>query len=169
LSAEYQEQFAADLGKMIPRIPMDGDFWGFSKAGRDLGQLHLNYETVDRWPLTISESSELTPEQYRLTKLRFGAGNDKRVIVYNGFITLRDIPLEAYEYAVNGRSAIEWVMDRYQVKVDKDSGILNDPNGWSEDPRYILDLVQRVVTVSMETVRIVKRLPALDLAGPRNA
>ena len=83
-------------------------------------------------------------------------------IVYNAFITLRDIPIETYDYVVNGKSALEWVMERYQIRTDKDSGILNDTNEWSDDPRYVVDLVKRVVRVSMETLRIVKGLPNLD-------
>jgi len=78
------------------------------------------------------------------------------------FITLREIPLDAYDYVVNGKSALDWVMERYQVKTDKDSGIVNDPNAWSEDPRYIVDLVKRVVRVSMETLRLVEALPKLE-------
>jgi predicted helicase len=162
-SPEYKERFAADLKKMIPRIPMTKDFWGLSKAGRDLADLHLSYETVDPWPVTSIEPFELTPEQLRVTKMRFGSGGDKSVIVYNSYVTLRDIPREAYEYQVNGKLAIEWIMDRYEVKVDKDSGIHNDPNEWSEDPRYVLDLVKRMITVSVGTMRIVKGLPALSV------
>jgi predicted helicase len=162
-SREYIERFSADLRKSIPRIPMAKDFWIFSKAGRDLADLHLNYETVDPWPVTSIEPFEPTPEQLRVSKMRFGTGRDKSVIVYNHCITLRDIPSEAYEYEVNGKSAIEWVMDRYQVTVDKDSGILNDPNDWSDDPRYVLNLVKRMIAVSLGTVRIVKGLPALSI------
>jgi predicted helicase len=142
---------------------MTKDFWGLSKAGRDLADLHLSYETVDPWPVTSIEPFELTPEQLRVTKMRFGSGGDKSVIVYNSYVTLRDIPREAYEYQVNGKLAIEWIMDRYEVKVDKDSGIHNDPNEWSEDPRYVLDLVKRMITVSVGTMRIVKGLPALSV------
>jgi predicted helicase len=162
-SPEYKARFAADLKKTIPRIPLVRDFWGFSKAGRELADLHLNYETVDPWPVTTIEPLELTPEQLRVGKLKFGRGGDKSVIVYNSHVTLRDIPPEAYEYEVNGKSAIEWIMDRYEVKVDKDSGILNDPNAWSNDPRYVLDLVKRIVRVSVRSVNVIKGLPALEL------
>jgi predicted helicase len=162
-SPEYKERFAADLKKTIPRIPMTKDFWEFSKAGRALADLHLNYETVDPWPVTTIEPLELTPDQLRVTKLRFARGGDKSAIIYNSHVTLRDIPPAAYEYEVNGKSAIEWIMDRYEVKVDKDSGILNDPNEWSKDPRYVLDLVKRIVTVSLGTVKIVKGLPTLSI------
>jgi predicted helicase len=161
-SPEYKVRFAADLGKMIPRIPMVEDFWGFSEAGRKLAALHLGYESAEPYPVGSSQTEGLTPEQLRVTKMRFGSNGDRTTIVYNSFVTLSDIPLEAYEYEVNGRSAIEWIVDRYRVKVDKDSGILNDPNEWSEDPRYVLDLVKRIVTVSIGTVKIVGGLPALS-------
>lgn len=95
--------------------------------------------------------------------MRFGKRNkDKTTIIYNSKITLSEIPLEAYDYIVNGKSALEWIMERYQVKKDKKSGIVNDPNDWSDDPRYIVDLVKRIMRVSLETVKIVEALPALN-------
>jgi len=164
-SPEYKQRFAADLKKMLPRIPFAEDFNAFSDAGRRLGDWHLNYETVEPFPLT-EEAKRLVMEQddYLVTKMTFGKKDgkpDKSVIVYNPHLVVRDIPLEAYEYVVNGKSAIEWIMERYQVTVDKASGIKNDPNEWSEDPRYIVDLLKRIVRVSLESVRIVKALPAL--------
>jgi predicted helicase len=160
---EYRERFATDLQKTIPRIPMVKDFWGFSKGGRDLATLHLGYEAVDPWPVQVVEPMDATPEQLRVQKMRFGSKNDKTTIVYNPFIRLQNIPLEAYEYEVNGKSAIEWIMDRYQVKIDPASGIRNDPNEWSSDPRYVLDLLRRIITVSMESRRIVSSLPQLEI------
>lgn len=167
-SPEYKERFAADLKKMLPRIPYAQDFRAFSDAGRKLGEWHLNYETVEPYPLT-EESNRLVMEgnDYRVTKMVFGKKDrkpDKSVIVYNPHLILRDIPLEAYDYVVNGKSAIEWVMDRYQVTIHKDSQIKNDPNDWSDDPRYIVDLVKRIVRVSIESARIVKALPPLQEA-----
>lgn len=164
-SPEYRQRFAADLKKMLPRIPFAADFRAFLNAGRKLGEWHLNYETVEPFPLT-EEAKRLVmePDDYLVTKMTFGKKDgkpDKSVIVYNPHLVLRDIPLEAYEYVVNGKPAIEWVMERYQVTVDKASGIKNDPNQWSEDPRYIVDLLKRIVRVSLESVRIVKALPAL--------
>jgi predicted helicase len=164
-SPEYKQRFAADLKKMLPRIPFAEDFRAFSAAGRQLGEWHLNYETVEPFPLT-EEAKRLVmePDDYLVTKMTFGKKDgkpDKSVIVYNPHLVLRDIPLEAYEYVVNGKPAIEWIMERYQVTVDKASGIKNDPNEWSEDPRYIVDLLKRIVRVSLESVRIVKALPAL--------
>ena len=165
-SPEYKQRFASDLKKMLPRIPFAGDFWAFSKAGRALGQWHLHYETVEPWPL-MEESKRLVMEgnDYRVIKMSFGKKDgkpDKTVIIYNANLILRDIPPEAYGYVVNGKSAIEWIMERYAVTVDKASGIKNDPNDWSDDPRYIVDLIQRVVRVSVESVRIVAELPGLN-------
>jgi len=164
-SPEYKERFATDLKKMVPRIPYAQDFWAFSTAGRKLGEWHLNYETVEPFPLT-EESKRLVMESgdFRVGKMAFGKMEgkpDKSVIVYNQHLTLRGIPLEAYDYVVNGKSAIEWVMERYAVSIEKSSGIKNDPNEWSTDPRYIVDLVKRIVRVSVESARIVKALPAL--------
>lgn len=164
-SPEYKARFAADLKKMLPRMPFAQDFRTFSEAGRKLGDLHLNYETVEPFPLT-EEAKRLVMEgaDCRVSKMVFGkkAGKpDRSVIVYNEHLTLRAIPLEAYDYVVNGKTAIEWIMERYAVTVDKTSGIRNDPNDWSDNPRYVIDLLKRVVRVSVETVRIVKGLPAL--------
>ncbi|MFU2489108.1 DEAD/DEAH box helicase [Thauera sp. WH-1] len=165
-SPEYRQRFAADLKKMLPRIPFAADFRAFLNAGRKLGESHLNYETVEPFPLT-EEAKRLVmePDDYLVTKMTFGKKDgkpDKSVIVYNPHLVLRDIPLEAYEYVVNGKPAIEWIMERYQVTVDKASGIKNDPNQWSDDPRYIVDLLKRVVRVSLESCRIVQGLPPLN-------
>jgi predicted helicase len=166
-SPEYRERFASDLKKMVPRIPFAKDFWAFSKAGRKLAKLHLGYESAEPYPVQeIRSGSKLLPEErYRVSKMLFGKTNgkmDKSIMIYNSFVTIAGIPLDAYEYVVNGKSAIEWIMERYQVTVDKDSGITNDPNEWSEDPRYIFDLLRRIVRVSLETMKIVNALPALE-------
>jgi predicted helicase len=175
---DYRSRFATDLKKMLPRIPFverQEDFWAFSHAGRELAHWHLDYETVEPWELTeqTTREEEVAAATYRVQKMRWGKAADgavdKTVIHYNADITLEGIPLEAYDYVVNGKSAVEWVMERYQVKTDKDSGIVNDPNAWSDDPRYILDLVKRVVRVSMETLRIVGELPRLLFAAEESA
>lgn len=161
----YRETFAADLKKMLPRIPLvenPAEFWAFSKAGRDLADLHLNYETVAPCPDVVVSGAE--HENFHVEKMRFKSKGDKSTIVFNPYITVSNIPLKAYDYVVNGRSAIEWVMERYQIKTDKDSGITNDPNDWAiehNQPRYILDLLLSVITVSMETNKIVENLPKL--------
>ncbi len=163
-SPEYKQRFAADLKKMLPRIPYAEYFWAFSKAGRELAHWHLNYETIEPYPLKEFKSElYLEDADYRVEKMRFGKRNkDKTTIIYNSKITLSEIPEKAYDYIVNGKSALEWIIERYQVKKDKKSGIVNDPNDWSDDPRYIVDLVKRIVRVSLETVKIVESLPALN-------
>jgi predicted helicase len=166
-SEDYRSAFSNDLKKSLPRLPLvdnSSDFWSFSKAGRDLADLHLNYETVkpyDKVTVTGTDNDNLL-----VHKIRFANKDDKTTIQFNHAITISDIPLEAYEYVLNGKSAIEWIMDRYQVKTDEKTGIKNDPNDWAKErdqPRYILDLPLRVVTVSLETLKIVKSLPKLDL------
>jgi len=173
-SPEYRTRFASDLKKMLPRLPFTretADFWRFSQAGRDLARWHLNYETVEPWPVQEFASELLSdPAKDFLVqpKMTFGRKDrqvDKTTIHYNAQITLTGIPLEAYDYVVNGKPALEWIMERYQVTVDKDSGIRNDPNDWAREhqqPRYILDLLKRVVRVSVETMKIVNALPGLN-------
>ena len=168
-SPDYKTRFASDLKKMLPRIPLVGNhtqFHAFSDAGRELAGLHVCYEEAEGWPLTIrDEQDDLgEDERFQVKKMGFGGTHrtpDKTTISYNTHITVEGIPLKAYEYVVNGKSAIEWVMERYQVAQHKDSKIVNDPNEWSDDPRYILELLQKVVTVSMKTVEIVSGLPEL--------
>jgi predicted helicase len=142
------------------------DFLAFSKAGKDLAKLHLNYENVK--PFFGKKISANDPKSLIVEKMRFGkhADNsvDKTVIHYNSHYQITGIPLEAYDYIINKKSAIEWVMDRYQIKIDKASGIKNDPNDWAkehDDPSYILNLLLRVITVSLETMEIVNSLPTL--------
>jgi predicted helicase len=162
-SREYKECFANDLEKMSPRVPFAKDFWAFCKAGRTLGKLHLEYENAPPYPLTGETNG---PEDWRVRRMVFRMRDglkDKTAIVYNSHLTLSGIPLKAYEYAVSGRSAIEWIMDSYKIRTDKESGITNDPNDWSENPRYIVDLLKSIVTVSMESIAIIEGLPPLGL------
>jgi predicted helicase len=176
-SPDYRERFADNLGKELPRIPRvktAADFWAFSQAGRKLADLHLNYESVEPYPLKIdSGGKKLTDADYRVEKMRYGKkGKDKDLTTlhYNDRITLTGIPIEAYDYVVNGKPALDWVVERQAVKTDKDSGIVNDANDWAVEtmgnPRYPLELFQRVVTVSLETMKIVRSLPQLDIASP---
>ena len=166
-SPDYRKTFAADLKKMLPRIPLvekPADFWTFSKAGRSLADLHLNYETQPACGEVVVEGAE--HGNFHVEKMRFPDKKDKSVIEFNPWIKLTNIPLEAYDYVVNGRSAIEWIMERYQIKTDKASGITNDPNDWAQEqgkPRYILDLLLSVISVSLETQKIIGSLPALNI------
>ncbi|MET7525084.1 type ISP restriction/modification enzyme [Streptomyces sp900116325] len=170
-SLEYRECFAADLKKSLPRIPRVRDFRGFAEAGRRLADLHINYEQAAPYKgivETPTGDTSATPpsELYRVTKMKIPkvkSQADRSTIVYNNRVKLTNIPEEAYRYQLGARSAIEWIIDRYQVKVDTKSEIITDPNDWSDDPRYIIDLLRRIVTVSLETMKIVDSLPELDI------
>jgi predicted helicase len=162
-SLEYRETFANDLKKMLPRLPLvdePKDFWKFSKAGRALAELHVNYETVPPHPAVKVEGD--ASGHFKVEKMRFPKKGQKDTILFNSKITVSNIPAEAYDYVVNGKSAIEWIMERYQITTHKESGIKNDPNDWAEEvgnPRYILDLLLSVINVSTQTMEIVKGLP----------
>ena len=176
-SPDYRERYAADLKKMLPRIPLVADHTAYVTAGRRLAELHLGYEGATPYPLEglddPAPGGEAAYEHFRVEKMGFAKVRDphsgklvadRSTIVYNPRITLRGIPEAAYRYQLGSRSAIEWIIDRYQVKTDKPSRIVNDPNDWSRevsDPRYIIDLVARIVTVSLETMAVVDALPAL--------
>lgn len=178
-SPEYRERFKNNLSKQLPRIPAvkkAKDFWAFSKAGRSLGDLHVNYESVEPYGVTIAEGDLAlavidNPETfYRVEKMKFGGkgkSKDKTTVHYNNHITMTGIPLEAYDYIVNGKSALDWVMERQCVKTDKASGIVNDTNDYANEtvgnPAYPLELFQRVITVSLRTLDIVENLPELDI------
>ncbi|UXM92515.1 DEAD/DEAH box helicase [Paenarthrobacter sp. JL.01a] len=176
-SPEYRTRFAADLKKMLPRIPQvpgEDRFRAFVDAGKALSVLHIGYESLE--PYALDEVlTGLTVQQdeydrYAVKKMKY-AGKpgswDKTRIIYNSQITLEGVPEDAHRYMLGSRSAIDWVLERYQVKIDKASGIVNDPNDWSYEhgqPRYIIDLIGRIVTLSLETNRIVDALPELGLA-----
>ena len=166
-SPEYRRRFEANLKKELPRIPLAEDFKTFSLAGRKLAQIHLEYERVQPYPLAVRGDAS---NPGRVQKMKWGKRKDpetgKRVDDYTTLIcsenlTYSDIPEAANDYKVNGRSPLEWMIDRYQVKTDKASGIVNDPNEYSDDPTYISGLIPRLVTVSMETLDIVNALPPL--------
>ena len=175
----YRETFANDLKKMLPRLPLvekAEDFWAFSRAGRELADLHLNYEQVPASKEVVVDWHNMlpgiadtdTPEKlYRVVQMKFGKNGkdkDKSIIEYNSYITLRNIPLRAYDYVVNGKSAIEWIMERYCDKVDKKSGIRNDANQWGIEhgnPKYPLELLQSIITLSLRTLDIIDKLPKI--------
>jgi predicted helicase len=169
-SEDYRSRYADNLGKELPRIPRvnsASDFRAFVAAGRALGDLHVGYERAPEYAAIVTGPPNPTSEHYRVEKMRFGKGKDKSVVHYNAHFTVRDIPLAAYDYVVNGKPAIEWVMERQAVTVDKASGIVKDANAWATetvgDPRYPLSLLLRVITVSLKTMEIVRALPTLDL------
>lgn len=189
-SPQYRERFAADLKKSLPRIPIVDkleDFLSFYKAGKKLADLHLNYETVPAYEgvQVVMEgkneeefrgflaagnnpfyNTKADFEYYAVDKMKFPKKGQKDTIIYNHNIRIENIPAEAYEYVVNGKSAIEWIMERYQKTQDKKSLIKNNPNDWSfehNQPRYILDLLLSVINVSVQTVEVVKGLPKLEV------
>lgn len=180
-SPDYRKRFKNNLAKQLPRIPRVrtfADFAAFRDAGRALGNLHVNFEEQEPYLVTFKEGDHRLIHEaqndpvkfYRVKKMKFGGkgkDKDKTTVIYNDNITMQNIPLEAYDYVVNGKPALEWVMERQVVKTDKDSGIVNDANDYANetvgDPRYPLDLFRRVITVSLETMKIVNSLPKLDI------
>ena len=174
-SSEYRERYAADLARLLPRVPevsTPAAFLQFSDAGQQLMDLHIGYEEAAPYPLEVrlAAGAPQEPELYTVNKMRWGGTTkspDRSMIVYNDWITISGIPDEAHDYIVGPRSALEWLLDRYRVTSDKPSGIVNDPNDWGLElgnPRYIIDLVKRVTTVSVETMALVRALPPLEEA-----
>ena len=164
---DYRERYQANLKRELPRIPFTPDtgsksstgFWRFAKAGKRLSEIHIGYEDMPEYPLTFIETPDM-PLDWSVEKMRFS--KDKTQIVYNDFLTLDGIPLKALAYRLGNRSALEWIIDQYRVKEDKRSGIIKDPNR-EDDPQYIVKLIGKVITVSLETVKIVEGLPKLGI------
>ncbi|MDK4208677.1 DEAD/DEAH box helicase [Corynebacterium accolens] len=170
----YRAQYAADLKKMLPHIETPSsraEFDKFAAAGKELMALHVDYESVEPWPLDIQvKGDESDRETWRVHKMKWAKRkdpetgknvNDVTKLIYNKQVTISGIPAEADQYMLGSRSAVAWLIDRYQVKKDKASGIVNDPNDWADEvgnPRYIVDLIGKVTRVAMETVRIVDGL-----------
>ena len=160
----YREAFANDLSKMIPRIPFAPDFYAFAQAGGALATLHLGYETCEQYPLELvfAHEGEPQPRHFRMGEkaMRFADKETKTTLIINEHVRLSGIPAEAHRYVVNGRTPLEWFIDRYKIKRDRDSGILNDPNGWFENPRDLVTAIKRIVYVSVESTRIIEGLPS---------
>ena len=154
----YREKYEMNLKRDLPHIPFAEDFWGFANAGAALADLHINYESVPKYDGLEDIETEGMTVAWRVEKMRLS--KDKTQLKYNDFLTLDGIPSEVYDYRLGNRSALEWVIDQYRVKVDKRSGIVNDPNR-EDQPRYIVDLIARVISVSLQTVEIVEGLPPL--------
>lgn len=169
-SKEYQAKYANDLKKDLARIPIVKDKEKYVEIGKKLIELHLNYEEVPMYE-GVSIESKAAPN-YKVNKMKFDKiknietnkkEKDRSTIIFNTDITIKNIPEKAYEYVVNGKSAIEWIMDQYQVKTDKKSGITDDPNDFSDDPKYIFNLLLRIINVSVQTVDLVNSLPKLEI------
>jgi len=163
---DYKKEFEADLKKLIPRLPLVDDyntFKTYSDIGRELANLHLNYENIERDSNIIVEGEE--SNNFKVEKMRFENKDKKDIIIFNSDIKIKNIPLEAYDYQVNGKSAIEWIVERYVVSVNKDSGIENNPNLWAEEnknPKYILDLLLSIISLSLKTNELIKKLPKIE-------
>lgn len=190
-SPEYRKRFTSNLNKELPRIPLAKDFTAFMQAGRKLANLHVNYETADRYPVREAWTGEPGQGQFKQVTAADGSlfsyrilnpgrtvkmtypnkikdpdtgkkTNDLTTLQVSENVQLQNIPMRAYDYMLNGKSAIAWLIDRYRVTTDSKSGIVNDPNDYSPDPRYIVDLVERVITVSMRTLNIMDALPPIE-------
>lgn len=157
-SKGYIAEYVTNLSKEMPRIPMLAHFPEYVRIGRALADLHLHYEK----PVTAAEigvTVDMRTEDYTIVdKMRFGKGKDKSIIEYNPYITIRDIPAAAYDYIVNGKSAIEWIVEQYAVTTDKASGIVNDPNTYAGG-KYVFDLLLSIISVSLKTQELITQLP----------
>lgn len=188
-SPEYRQTYAADLKKMLPHIPLvqtREDFVAFSTAGRGLADLHLDYESCDAMPMQLvvdgqdipwEKRRDIDPALLRVTKMRYGGSQgkwDKTTLRYNAHVILTGLPLDVQDYVIGSRSAVDWLIDRYQVSTDKKSGIVNDVNDWmlegagggpdaGPQPYYLLELIARVAALSVRTQEIVESLPPLNL------
>ncbi|XKE94435.1 DEAD/DEAH box helicase family protein [Metaplanococcus flavidus] len=161
-SKEFATNYFDDLAKSFPRLPNLRDKEKYIEIGRKLADLHLNYENQPSWD---GVEVQITGEEltYRVKKMKHPKKGVLDTIIFNESIVIKNIPEVAYDYVVNGRSAIEWIIDQYQVKTDKKSGITDDPNEFSEDPKYILNLLLSVITVSMKTIELVGELPKFEV------
>ena len=162
LAPAYGERFADDLARELPRVPLAPDFRAFARAGRELGALHLGYETCEEYPLELVFDGEGAPgpEHYWIGARRMRLSEDRTALRVNDRLTLRGIPPEAFEWRVNGRTPLEWLIDRYRVARDKESGIVNDPNAWFADPQDLVAAIRRIVHLTaIETARTLHELP----------
>ena len=167
---DYQEKYANNLRKDIAKIPIVKGIDKFVKIGKELISLHLNYEEVEPYKQVTIRLNGVP--NYRVNKMKYGkkkdpktgkSVKDRSTIIFNSYITITDIPEKAYQYIVNGKSAIEWIMDQYKVKTDNKSGIIDDPNDYSDDPKYIFNLLLRIINVSVQTVDLIDQLPKFEI------
>lgn len=161
-SKYYKEKYSSNLNKEVPRVPLIKNKEKYVEIGSMLAELHLNYESQPSWSGVEVVINSETPN-YKVTKMKHPKKGVLDTIIYNEHITIKNIPEKAYEYVVNGRPAIEWIIDQYRVKTDKKSGITDDPNEFSEDPKYILNLLLSIITVSMRTLELIDELPKFEV------
>lgn len=166
---EYVKKYSHDLQKDLPRIPVVKDKYKYVDLGQKLMDIHLNYEKVPVYKKVDIEYNG-TPN-YKVSKMKFSKKRNKQgklekdrsTIIFNDSITISNIPERAYEYIINGKSAIEWIMEQYQIKTDKKTNITDDPNDYSKDPKYIFNLLLRVINMSIQTVALINQLPSLEI------
>ena len=161
-ASSYREGFAPDLSKELPRIPFAPHFQAFAEAGAALAALHLSYEKCEqcRLPVNFAHDGEPQPEHFLLTAKKMRLVDNGTKLIINEHVSLSGIPEEAHRYMVNGRTPLEWFIDRYHIEHDEDIGITNDPNGWFEHPRDLVKAIKRIVYVSVESTRIIEALPS---------
>ena len=176
-SKEYTDKYENDLLNNMARIPIVkkyNDFKDFSSIGEKLLKTHLEYENAKKFKIQIEINSEdkkiNDKDLYKLNKMKMIQKKDKSYsdkIIYNKYISLSGIPLEAHNYKINAKSPLEWVVDKQSYNVDNKTGIINDPNIFANEtmknPAYPLELLQKVITVSLETQKLIKSLPKLDI------
>ncbi|MDD7758319.1 MAG: endonuclease [Aerococcus suis] len=159
---EYINSYFTDLNKSFPKIPLINNWKKMIEVGYKLIKLHLNYEIINPYS-DVKIIKKDQKSSYYVTKMKFGKNKDKSKIIFNKDLVIENIPEKAYEYMVNGRSAIEWIIDQYRVKTDKKSGLVDNPNDYSEDPKYIFNLLLSIINVSVQTVDLVNCLPPLEI------
>lgn len=159
-SKGYVKAYEDNLSKEMPRIPMLDKFMDYVEVGKELADLHVNYERcID--PAEIGLIIDAVKPDYTVSKMKFkkqGKSVCRDTIIYNEYITISNIPERAYEYVINGKSAIEWIVEKYAVTVEKVSGIVDDPNIY-QSSKYIFDLLISVIGVSLKTQDLIDRLP----------
>jgi predicted helicase len=156
---QYRELYKENLKRDLPHIPLlrnQESFEACVSVGKQLMELHVNYEQAEEYPLR-SVSDKSIPYMQRLQVEKMKLAPDKTALIYSKGLTLEGIPPECFAYRLGNRSALEWIIDQYQVSTDKRSGIESDPNR-PDDPGYIVRLIKQVITVSVKTVELVNEL-----------
>jgi predicted helicase len=164
-SSDYRQKFKTDLQRVLPRLPIVQNFVAFAEAGKKLVSLHRDYEGLEPYPLEITRAADSSVEVSKMRYQKAGRVADKTTILYNQHVTISGIPERAQDYRLGNKSALDWVVDRYQIKQEKNSHLINDPNSWGKehgDPEYILNLIGKIVNLSLKTVEIVESLPTIE-------
>lgn len=161
---EFNEKYQNDLRKTLPKIPILKNKEEFVNIGSQLVNLHLNYESVPMYD-NLKIEMKNNPSYYvnKMKHPKKGNKEDKSIIVFNQDITIYDVPLMAYDYIINGKPAIDVIIEQYQITADKNSGIVHNPNLYSDNEKYIFELLLRIINVSIQTVTLINKLPKMEL------